>query len=135
MTRNAIQSSSSSSHAPCVLVVDNDERLTETIRYRLEQSGFACDSAVTGGQAVARFAPDRTRLVVTDLNMPSLDGISFIRWVREHSDVPIVVITGFPEHFRPRLNQIGGLDVLVKPFRVSELVELAITNVSLRSPN
>ncbi len=120
---------------PRILIADNDESLAESIRRRFEHAGYVCDIAYSGAQAVARFQADRTALVITDLAMPSLNGVDFISWVREHSSVPIIVVTGFRDDFDQRLRRTRNLSIFTKPFCMRDLLDVATSEMLLSSPN
>jgi len=112
-----------------VLLIDNDEGVLKALQTRLESMGMLCVTARTGAQGVAEFDPDYVDLVVTDLNMPQLDGMGVIRRVREKSDVPIVVITGFREEYQHLIQRMENVLLCEKPFSVTNLIELIETEL------
>ncbi len=114
-----------------LLIIDNDDTLVTVLRRRLEPLGFICDTANSGLQGLATFDADRHELVVTDLNMPSGDGVEVARAIRSRSDVPIVVVTGYREAFRTRVRAISGVTVLEKPFDLNDLVDLVDAEVAM----
>jgi DNA-binding response OmpR family regulator len=114
-----------------LLIIDNDDALVHVLQRRLEPLGFACDTAHCGRQGVAAFDPDRHELVITDLNMPSGDGIELSRAIRGRSDVPIVVVTGYREAFRTRVRAVSGVTVIEKPFDLNDLVDLVDAEVAM----
>jgi DNA-binding NtrC family response regulator len=77
------------------LVVDDLEAAREIVGRRLEEAGFAISYASDGLDALGRFARDEPDLVVTDCQMPRLDGIGLIERIRESSNVPVVMVTAF----------------------------------------
>lgn len=113
-----------------ILIIDNDEALLALLERRLGRFGYGCDTAVSGGQGLAGFDPSRHELVVTDLNMPGGDGVELARTIRENSDVPIVVVTGYRDAFRNRVRRIPGVTVIEKPFDLNDLVDLIDTEVA-----
>ena len=80
---------------PRALVVDDLARGRQILGERLAQAGFAIRYAHDGLDALSAFARDEPDLIVTDCQMPRLDGIGLVRRVREISDVPVVMITAF----------------------------------------
>jgi len=114
-----------------LLIIDNDDVLVHVLRRRLEPLGFVCDTANCGRQGLASFDADRHELVVTDLNMPSGDGIELSRAIRTRSDVPIVVVTGYREAFRTRVRAVPGVTVIEKPFDLNDLVDLVDAEVAM----
>ncbi len=114
-----------------LLIIDNDEMLVRVLERRLAPLGFVCDTANCGRQGLASFDPARHELVITDLNMPSGDGIELARAIRAKSDVPIVVVTGYREAFRTRVRAIPGVTVIEKPFDLNDLVDLVDAEVAM----
>ncbi|MCA9293333.1 MAG: response regulator [Phycisphaerales bacterium] len=111
-------------HRPTILVIDNDEGVTTALSVRLDHAGYRCVTACTGAQGLARFREDDIDLVITDLNMPALDGVELTRSIRQVSQVPIVIITGFHADFKRNLRNISNVTVLQKPFDIAQLLEL-----------
>jgi DNA-binding response OmpR family regulator len=114
-----------------LLIIDNDEMLVRVLERRLAPLGFVCDTANCGRQGLASFDPARHELVITDLNMPSGDGIELARAIRAKSDVPIVVVTGYREAFRTRVRAVPGVTVIEKPFDLNDLVDLVDAEVAM----
>lgn len=118
----------------CVLVADNDEGVVSAIRTRLESAGYQCVTAQSGAQALSQFRAGGIDLVVSDLNMPAGDGVSLARSIREHSDVPIILVTGFRDEFRRLLRTVRNVTVLEKPFDARQLVDLVEVSLSMSEP-
>ena len=80
-----------------VLVVDDEPGILDLFRAVLSRYGFAVDVARHGRDALTRMAASRFDVVVSDVNMPSCDGLSFLRLVHERDlDVPVILMTGKP---------------------------------------
>lgn len=109
---------------PTILVIDNDEGMVAALTARLESLGYHCVTAGTGAQGIAAFREQTIHLVISDLNMPAGDGITLARTIRESSNVPIIVVTGFQDEFRRELRSIPNVSLLQKPFEYTRLVEL-----------
>ncbi len=77
------------------LVVDDLPQAREAVGERLNQVGFSISYAGDGLEALSVFASEPTDLIVTDRQMPRLDGLGLLRRVREISDVPVVLLTTF----------------------------------------
>ena len=107
-----------------ILIVDDDEGLRTAIAVRLASSGFRCITAGTGAQGLAEFSNGGIDLIVSDLNMPSGDGVSFAEAVRQTSEVPIVFVTGFKDDFKRRVRSVQNIVTLRKPFDGRELAAL-----------
>lgn len=107
-----------------VLVVDDDAALRESLARALALEGYRVEVADDGAQAVERFENgDVPDVVVLDVLMPNLDGLGACRRIREHSDVPILMLTARDDVG----NRVEGLDAgaddyLGKPFAVTELL-------------
>jgi DNA-binding response OmpR family regulator len=106
-----------------ILVVDDDPKIAQLVRAYLEREGFAVVTARDGLAALAAVAELRPRLIVLDLMLPELDGLSVARRVREESDVPILMLSARGS-VADRVHGIaeGADDYLAKPFSPAELV-------------
>jgi two-component system OmpR family response regulator len=105
-----------------ILVVDDEAHIREVIQYALVREGFAVELANDGADALARLG-DGVDLVVLDILMPELDGLSFCRRVRQTSSVPIIFVSSRAEELDRVVGlELGGDDYLVKPFSPRELV-------------
>ncbi|MFI4896285.1 MAG: response regulator [Phycisphaerales bacterium JB059] len=117
--------------APTVLLVDNDDSMLAALAARLGDSGYRCLTASSGAQAMAIFGETPVDLIVTDLNMPSGDGVSLARAVRQFSEAPIVIVTGFRDEYRRELRAIANVSILEKPFRTDQLLEVLEAELTL----
>jgi len=106
---------------PRLLVVEDDEDIVEPLREGLDREGFDITVATTGQAAIG--AVDGADLVLLDLGLPDIDGTDVCRLLRDHSDVPIIVLTARGEELdRVLLLELGADDYVVKPFGLRELV-------------
>jgi len=106
-----------------ILVVDDDPRLREVVRYALSRAGFAVEEASDGVEALDALRRSPADLVVLDVLMPEMDGIEVCRTLRRTSDVPIVFLSSRGEEVDRVLGlELGGDDYLTKPFSTRELV-------------
>ena len=77
------------------LIIDDDPAIAKFLVTYLKQKGHTCDSLTEGFRTAAWLEHHRCDVVIVDLNMPKVDGISLIRYIRELSgDLPIIVFTG-----------------------------------------
>jgi len=106
-----------------VLVVDDEESIRRAVGRALASRGFLVEVAVDGGEAlgaVRRFDPD---LVVLDLNLPDVDGLSVCRQIRAGNSVPILVLSvREDETDKVAALDLGADDYLTKPFGIDELM-------------
>lgn len=109
-----------------VLIADDDFIARELLRNALEQSGYTVTTAADGREALELFRQGEYRLVITDWEMPEMNGLELCRAVREaseHGYVFIILLTG-----RGRSEEIvegmnaGADDFIVKPFQSAELL-------------
>jgi two-component system OmpR family response regulator len=107
---------------PSILVVDDESHIRDVVRYALERDGFDVVCATNGVEALAAVRAHPIDLVVLDIVMPELDGLSVCRRLREERAVPIVFLSSRGEEV-DRINglELGGDDYVVKPFSPREL--------------
>jgi len=116
-----------------ILIIDNDESVVKAISTRLEHLGYNCMTATTGAQGLSEFSLGGIDLVITDLNMPVLDGIEFANKIRQTSDVPVIFVTGFQKDYTQELGGLQDITILRKPFNAESLIELVTTELALSS--
>ena len=116
---------------PLVLVVEDERNLQRFLRASLGAHGFQVLEATTLGEARVAASTHNPEIVLLDLGLPDGDGIELVRWIREWSAVPILVVSarGREDHKVEALDA-GADDYLTKPFGVPEL--LARMRVALR---
>ncbi len=106
-----------------ILIIDDEEDLLQLLRWQIEREGFqvlAARDGVEGLQIVQEQHPD---LVLLDLMMPRMSGWETCQRIREHSDVPIIMLTALGrDQDKVRGLELGADDYLTKPFSVSELI-------------
>jgi DNA-binding response OmpR family regulator len=106
-----------------ILVVDDDPKIVQLVRTYLERDGFRVVEARDGRSALAAIAVEAPSLVVLDLMLPEIDGLTVIRAVRRTDPTPIIVLSARGA----TADRIAGLaegadDYLPKPFSPAELV-------------
>lgn len=108
---------------PSVLVVEDEETIIEFLTMGLTYEGFAPAVVRDGHDALAAFARVRPQLVLLDLMLPGVDGMTLCRELRARSDVPIIMLTarGETEDRVAGLN-LGADDYVPKPFKFVELM-------------
>ena len=106
-----------------VLVVDDDPKILGLVRTYLRREGLGVVTAGDGSVALDEIRRSRPQLVVLDLMLPGLDGMSVLRQLRQESDVPVLVLSArgsTPERVYGITE--GADDYLVKPFSPAELI-------------
>jgi len=108
---------------PHILVIDDDEGLTELLAEFLARFGFAVRAAAHPEEGLRALRADPPDLVVLDLMLPGMDGLTVCRKIREFSRVPIVMLTARGDVMDRILGlELGADDYLPKPFEPRELV-------------
>jgi DNA-binding response OmpR family regulator len=106
-----------------ILVVEDEPSISEVVSLYLRRAGFQVTTARDGQAALNLLAHGLPDLVVLDLMLPQVDGLAIAHWLRDRSDVPIIMLTAR----REEADRIAGLemgadDYVVKPFSPQELV-------------
>lgn len=106
-----------------ILVVEDEASIAEVVSLYLKRAGYSVEIASDGRQAINIFQKQKPDFVILDLMLPQMDGLSLTRWLRDRSDVPIIMLTAR----REEIDRIAGLemgadDYVVKPFSPQELV-------------
>ena len=111
--------------AKTILTVDDSASVRQMVRFTLSDAGYAVIEAVDGKDALAKISP-AVNLVITDLNMPNLDGIGLIRAVRAnpaYKGIPIVMLTTESQDSRKLEGKAAGATGwIVKPFATQQLL-------------
>lgn len=108
-----------------VLVVDDDEAIRKLYQTVLGRRGFEVETAADGGDGLKRIAERSFDVIITDLAMPVMNGMDFLRAVRHIDlDVPVILLTGSPG-FDSAVTAVeyGAFRYLVKPIEQSVLVD------------
>ncbi len=105
-----------------ILVVDDDENISELIRLYLEKEGFDVAIAGDGLEAIELFKRTTPDLVVLDIMLPGADGWQVCREIRKVSQIPVIMLSAKGETFDKVLGlELGADDYMVKPFEPKEL--------------
>ena len=109
-----------------ILTVDDSASMRQLVSFTLQDAGFQVIEAVDGSDALSKMDGVRIDLVLTDLNMPNLNGIELIRRVRtlpQYKYVPIVMLTTESHDTQKNAGrQAGASGWIVKPFHTPQLV-------------
>lgn len=105
------------------LVVDDDPKIRQLIRVNLEPRGYIVQEAADGIEAIKALEDNQPDLILLDLVMPLMDGIDVCVWMRERSDIPIIVLSAQDEEkLKVRALDAGADDYVSKPFSYDELM-------------
>ena len=112
-----------------ILTADDSTSMRQVISLTLRNAGYEVIEAVDGRDALAKIAASTPHMLITDLNMPNMDGLELIRQVRAlpHCKyIPIVMLTTESEDLRKQEGRAAGASGwIVKPFRTEQLVQVA----------
>lgn len=105
-----------------VLVVDDEKFIVKGIKFSLEQDGMEVDAAYDGEEAYNMIQEKEYDIVILDVMLPKMDGVTVCQMVREFSSVPILMLTAKGEDMDKILGlEYGADDYMTKPFNILEL--------------
>lgn len=106
-----------------ILIVEDEDRLREILRDYFEEEGFLVIEASNGREAIEKFEKNKISLILLDVMMPELDGMTVCKKIRRTSDVPIIIITAKSEDEDKILGfELGADEYVTKPFSPKVLV-------------
>ncbi len=115
-----------------VLVVDDSVSMRQMVAFTLKEAGFVVLEGENGQEGLQRLDGKRVDLIITDLNMPVMDGITFIRQVRsrpQHKFTPVLMLTTESQEAKKQEGKsAGATGWIVKPFNPQQLLQV-ITRV------
>jgi two-component system OmpR family response regulator len=111
------------SDASHILVVDDQKEICEVVQEYLSSEGYRVSAATDGTGMRQVMAQNAVDLVILDLMLPGEDGLTLARWLRDQSDVGIIILTGRGETVDRIIGlEMGADDYLPKPFHLRELL-------------
>ena len=104
-----------------LIVDDDDDAFREVLGLALEETGLTVDHATSGDEASRMISASKYSLVITDLQLPKLDGLSLVKQMRKTDPAipPVILITG-NSHWLPDEDPPGVHAVFAKPFNASK---------------
>ncbi|MTB71005.1 response regulator [Arsenicicoccus cauae] len=106
-----------------ILVVEDEESISDPLSYLLRKEGYDVALAATGPDALAEFDRSSTDLVLLDLMLPGLSGVDVCRSIRQRSSVPIIMLTAKDSEIDKVVGlEIGADDYVTKPYSSRELL-------------
>jgi CheY-like chemotaxis protein len=122
-------------HPPRVLVIDDDPGVRQVVRFLLAAVGYESQPAADGPSGLAQFVKGGWDLVLTDLEMPEMNGWQVIEAIRQREPtMPIVIITAFSDPGIVRRASEWGVPVITKPFAMATL-KAVVGDVLQRKPS
>lgn len=119
------------SHAPSVLLVDDEAQIRRFLRAGFEMDGFSVQDAESGADGIRNATMRPPDLIILDLALPDIDGSEVLARLRSWSNVPVIVLSvRSSEDEKVKLLQLGADDYVVKPFGMAEL--LARSHAAIR---
>lgn len=105
-----------------ILVVDDEQLLVKGIRFNLQNEGYDVITGSNGAEALLLAEQQNPDLIILDVMMPEMDGLTACSKIREFSDVPIILLTAKAEDMDKLMGFDNGADdYLTKPFNILEL--------------
>jgi two-component system, chemotaxis family, chemotaxis protein CheY len=111
-----------------ILSVDDSRSIRQMVSFTLTQAGYQVLEAVDGKDALVKLAGSNVDMVITDLNMPNMNGIELIREVRKQTKfkfIPIIMLTTESQDSTKQEGKAAGATGwIVKPFNATQLVDV-----------
>ena len=105
-----------------ILLVDDEPLILKGLKYSLEQDNYTVDIAVDGESALEKFFTSPSDMILLDIMLPRIDGLAVCQRIREHSNVPIIMLTAKGEDIDKILGlEYGADDYIPKPFNILEV--------------
>lgn len=119
-----------------VLVVDDEDYIRESIEIILKTEGFEVFSVDCGSKALEILNNNSIDVVLTDIKMPEMDGVTLLRTIKKSFNVEVILVTGFPSlDTAVESVKFGAYDYITKPFKVDDLInkiKKAVENRNLK---
>ncbi len=109
-----------------IMTADDSASIRQMVTFTLDQAGYTVVEAVDGQDAVEKLSSTKVDMLVTDLNMPNMDGLELIRQTRakdEYKFIPIIMLTTESQaEMKQKGKQAGATGWIVKPFEPDQLI-------------
>ncbi len=119
-----------------ILIVDDNESIREVLTIILSRRGYQCESATTGREAMEKVVQAHFDVIITDVHMPEMDGITLTRELTRHfSGLPVMIMTGeLDDDFTESAITAGAREVLAKPFAIPDFMVRLHRILSVKPP-
>jgi two-component system chemotaxis response regulator CheY len=108
------------------MIVDDSASLRTVVGMALKNAGYGVIEGADGKDALAKLTGQKVHLIITDLNMPNLDGIGFVKQVKQHPSykfTPIIMLTTEGQEAKKQEGQAAGVKAwVVKPFQPEQML-------------
>lgn len=112
--------------AKTIMIVDDSLSIRQLVKAALVSEGYSVIDACDGKDALSKLTGQRVNLIISDVNMPNMDGITFLRTLKtkpEHKFTPVVMLTTESQEEKKREGQAAGARAwIVKPFQPPQLI-------------
>ena len=109
-----------------ILIVDDSSSMRQVVSMTLKQAGYEVIEACDGKDALGKLAGQKIHLVISDVNMPNMDGITFVREMKKNAVyrfVPVIMLTTEGTEEKKKAGQEAGAKAwVVKPFQPQQLL-------------
>ena len=106
-----------------IMIVDDEDAIRTIFETHLKKNGFAVDAVASADEALKRLDRQPCDVLITDIAMPGMDGISLLQQVRARYDIDIMVMTGNPGQYTyEAVVDLGARDFMHKPVSLNELL-------------
>lgn len=118
----------------CILIIDDSKTVRASVSYTFKKEGYEVEEAINGQEGINTLKKlalegKRPAMIITDVNMPVMDGISFLKEIKKDSKfrfIPVIVLTTeSQEELKLEGKKAGAAGWLVKPFKPEQLIQLA----------
>lgn len=109
-----------------ILIVDDSASIRQVVSMTLKGAGFEVIEACDGSDALSKLTGQRVHLMISDVNMPNMDGLTFLREVKarpEYKFTPVIMLTTESAEDKKKQGQAGGAKAwMVKPFQPQQML-------------
>ncbi len=111
-----------------IMTVDDSASVRQMVSFTLRGAGYEVVEASDGKDAISKLGGTQVHMVITDLNMPNLDGIGLIRWIRStpsYRFIPVILLTTESQDAKKQEGKsAGATGWIVKPFKPEQLLSV-----------
>lgn len=107
------------------LLVDDDLMMLEVLKELLSETGANIDTSENGQEGFQKFSQNNYDLIISDIQMPKLNGVEFLKKVRQinFSSPKFILLTGFSSYSRDEVAKLGADSLINKPFEFDDFVD------------